>query len=67
MMSDEQRWFIVEAPVDATGAYIVPAETEEEAKQKLADWDGSKPIEFLYYVEESLSTDVSEMRAKAND
>ena len=62
------RDWIVRAPVDAFGVYAVTAATEEEAKELLANWNGSGPaVEFSHYDEEYVSTMTGEMTAELNE
>ena len=61
------NYYTVQAPVDCLGLYGVEADSEEEAAQKVADWDGGDSVEFLYYTEEVLSTTPSEMRVNCED
>lgn len=55
-------------PVDCIGQYHVEANDEDEAKQMLADWNGSaKNISFSHYSEEWPASTTEEMDVELNE
>jgi hypothetical protein len=59
-----KNWIVI-TKVDCLGVYQVEAETAEDAKQALANWDGSTDnVNFTHYAEEYPDNDVSEMSVK---
>jgi len=44
--------YTVMAKVDCLGVYQIEAESEEEAREKFAAWDGGDSVIFSHYAEE---------------
>lgn len=50
--------FMIRAQVDCVGVYYVTADSEEEAREKFANWGGDATVQFSHYAEVFPSSDI---------